>query len=728
MLGFDALKHIDSKILFETAAKQGAPILSAPKKLIQISRQYPAALLYTPVYQLPVVEPLSLSQVKGFIILVLKNDEVLAHIAEKTLPNSQSMLVTDQATGIILFGQRPADWVLNVSHQMGLHYHASINVGQQIWQVEIWPLAQKIATYSSWLTAMVLIIGLMGSSLAVSYTLVSTGRQHYLEHEVAKQTQVLREQNEALVAARIEADRANAAKGLFLANMSHEIRTPMNGVLGMADLLQTTELTVQQQQFTQVLQRSGKALLHIINDILDFSKVEAGKMQIEHVDMDLETLLLECASIFALTAEEKNIEFLAFIEPNTPVFIQSDPTRIRQILLNLLSNAFKFTRQGHINLRVHTQQTQGQQSIQFIVDDTGIGMTAEQKDRLFQAFSQADPSTTRQFGGTGLGLNISKRLVDLMHGQITVISEIGSGTTFTLTLPYQPASEHYVHDHARSLAMLKGLRVLLVDHSLEFCTVMTEQARAWGMVADAVQDGEQALALMYQASQRHQPYDVVVLDAGLTPMTGIDVVKKIAQSPELASSKRILLTTIRTLVDKQAQVASELTKVMQKPSSSNAFRDLFLTVLGEQPHTLSATYSYQEDKEVIKCLKNKRVLIAEDNVVNQMVIVGMLKKLGMTTALASNGLEAFKLYSDNPLGYDLMLMDCEMPILDGYQATEKIRHFEHKQQLRSVHIIALTAHAMREQQQRCLDVGMSDFLAKPLAFECLKQTLIQFFV
>ncbi|MBH1970739.1 response regulator [Moraxellaceae bacterium AER2_44_116] len=724
MLGFDALTHQGSKAFLQQVVAYGNPMLSPPRKLIQSTIQRPAALLYTPVYKKPIPAHPTWADVQGFVVVVLKSDEVLASLTKDIIPSGQSVLVTDKKTGMVLYGHRPNENLFNIAQQMGLSYTSTFNVGQQVWRVEMWPMTQKIATYSSWLTWMVLIIGLIGTSIAVSYTLVSTGHYQYLEHEVAQQTQILRLQNAELAAARIEADRANAAKGLFLANMSHEIRTPMNGVLGMTDLLQTTELNVQQQQFVQVLHLSGKALLHIINDILDYSKVEAGKMEIEHLDMDLETLLLECASIFALTAEEKNIDFLAFIETNAPVFIQSDPTRLRQILLNLLSNAFKFTHHGHIHLRVQTQLVQGQSNIQFVVSDTGIGMTKEQKDRLFQAFTQADSSTTRQFGGTGLGLSISKRLVDLMHGQMTVESHIGEGTTFTVTLPYQSASQDYIHDHARSSALLTGVRVLLVDHSLEFTTVMSKQARAWGMFADTAQDGEQALALMNQAYQQGQPYDVVVLDASLTPMTGLDIAQKMANTPELAGSQRILFTTMRTLVDKQMQLTAGL-QAMQKPSSSNALRDVFLTVLGEQKKSSFINHAYQDNEDALQTLKNKHVLIAEDNVVNQMVIVGMLKKLGMTTEVASHGLDALTLYVNSPLAYDLVLMDCEMPILDGYQATEKMRAFEQKQHLRPIHIVALTAHAMREQQQRCLDVGMNDFLAKPLAFARLEHVLVQ---
>jgi CheY-like chemotaxis protein len=257
---------------------------------------------------------------------------------------------------------------------------------------------------------------------------------------------------------------------------------------------------------------------------------------------------------------------------------------------------------------------------------------------------------------------------------------------------------------------------------------MTEQARAWGMVADAVNEGEQALLMMIKAYQAHQPYDLVILDALLAPMTGLAIAQKMAEFPELTAVKRILLTTMRAPLDQQASLSAALTEIIPKPTSSNALRDTLLRVMGEKVHEPAiVTKLEQDDSAVVSLFSGKRILIAEDNLVNQMVIMGMLKKLGISADVTNNGLDAYKKYIASPLNYDLILMDCEMPVLDGYLSTAKMRDFEREQQLRPVHIIALTAHAMREQQQRCLDVGMNYFLAKPLAFARLKQVLVQTF-
>jgi signal transduction histidine kinase/DNA-binding response OmpR family regulator len=558
--------------------------------------------------------------------------------------------------------------------------------------------------------------------------LMAEERRANAEREQHLQTKLKAQEEEIRAKQAInQAQSESRAKSMFLATMSHEIRTPMNGVLGMTELLQATDLSQQQQQFVHVIHNSGNALLNIINDILDYSKIEAGKMDIESIDMDLDNLLLECASIFSLTAEQKRLEFLASIEPNTPVFIQSDPTRLKQILLNLLSNAFKFTHRGRISLRVHTVIQQTDSHLHFEISDTGIGMADEQLSHLFEAFNQADVSTTRQFGGTGLGLSISKRLVDLMQGTMNVSSKLGQGTTFAVAIPFHTATQAYIHDHFVPLTALQGQRILFVDDSIEFTQIMTEQAQAWGMIADAVHDGAHALALMRHAEQQQQSYDIVAVDMRMPNMSGLDLAYQMSQDESLKNIKRILLTAMRAPLDTAELERAGLSLVIQKPTSANSLRDALLKLMGCEEQYRSSNDKRQDITMVQRVLQHKHLLIAEDNAVNQMVIIGMLKRLGITADIANHGKEALALYQQKAQYYHLILMDCEMPEMDGYQTTQNIRAWESQQNLPPVTIVALTAHAMRDQHQRCLNVGMDDFLTKPLAFERLKQMLMQVF-
>ena len=548
-------------------------------------------------------------------------------------------------------------------------------------------------------------------------------KSRYLELQIKSQEEEMQARQKI-----IQAEAESKAKSDFLATMSHEIRTPMNGVLGMAELLQETELKSEQRQYLDVIESSGKALLNIINDILDYSKIEAGKMEIEAVDFDLDKLILDCASVFSLTAEKKGIELISSLGPETPTFIKSDPTRLRQVLLNLLGNAFKFTTQGSIKLRVETTESaDGQHTLRFEIHDTGIGISDEQQRKLFAAFSQADTSTTRQFGGTGLGLSISKRLAELMGGEIGVTSKEGEGSTFWFTIHCEDAEAAFVEEHFFSGEELRGKRIMFVDDSPDFVQVVREQAQTWGMEVGTAYYGEEALQKMEAAAAEGNPFDIVSLDMNMPSLSGLEVARQMEQSPRLSTTPRLLLTALRQVPDKDALNAAGIAVAVQKPASARALRDTIQRIVTGHV-SAQEKRSKERSSQLISALRDHHVMIVEDNTVNQMVIKGMLKRLGMSFDVAQDGQEALALYQEKPAAFSLLLMDCEMPNMDGYEATERIRAFEQEQKLSRAPIVALTAHAIKEHQQRAFDAGMDDHIAKPIEAEKLKQVLAKFVI
>lgn len=520
----------------------------------------------------------------------------------------------------------------------------------------------------------------------------------------------LREATERANQLALEAEAANKAKSEFLANMSHEIRTPMNGALGMLRLLLTSGLAPEQQHYAEVAHNSAQSLLQLIDDILDFSKVEAGKLEIDELDFNLHLLMGELAEAIATRIDEERVEFVCAVAPNVRGLVRGDPGRLRQVLTNLVGNAVKFTQKGEIVVHVDiVSETDTAIVLRFSVRDTGVGIPVNKQKRLFTSFTQADASTTRQYGGTGLGLAISRKLVELMGGTIGLKSKEGEGSElwFTLSLGKQ---EEYMHLEP-SQAPLEGARILLVDDNATNREVLTAQLRSWGAIAQAAESGIAALAAMREAAKSGAPYQAAILDMMMPGMDGAALGEAILADGALMAPPLVMMTSAARRGDALRFKEIGFAAYLVKPVRPSDLFDCLGTVLtGEQPakHApLITRYTLEAARR-----SNARILLVEDNLTNQEVACGMLQRMGWKADVKNNGKEAIQALEMHP--YDLVLMDVQMPEMDGFEATKIIRN-PHSQVLNhNVPVIATTAHAMDGDSKKCLAAGMSDYISKPI--------------
>jgi two-component system, sensor histidine kinase and response regulator len=529
-----------------------------------------------------------------------------------------------------------------------------------------------------------------------------------------------RQNREELTRARDAAIAAAQIKSQFLANMSHEIRTPMNGVLGMTEILLDTSLSARQREFAETIQSSANALLAIIDDILDFSKIEAGMLRFERASFNLHTTLEGVIDLFVQSARKKGLELAFLIEEQVPVMVAGDASRLRQVLTNLLSNAIKFTQAGEVVVRTSViSETEGTTLVRFEVSDTGIGLSEEDQSLLFNPFVQADASTTRRFGGTGLGLSISKQLVNGMGGEIGAISTLGKGSIFWFTVKLG-VGEALSPGSTPSGGDLRNLRVLLVDDNATNRKILHYQVSAWGMRDSVASSGPAALNLLRQGTAFADPFSIMILDGHMPELTGLQVVELIRAESTLSAIKIVLLTSNEPGNFGEA-LSGQVDAFLSKPVKQSQLFETLCRVAGVG-NNFKAPVPVEPARIPSKLVEKKlRILLAEDNEVNQRVILYRLRMLEQHADLVRDGIEALKRYDENE--YDVILMDIQMPQLDGYLVTAEIRSRELRQNRRRTWIIATTANAMPTDRERCIEAGMDDYLAKPIQARALVKAL-----